>query len=341
MAGKKRGIRVGKKPRAKVKAQSSVVAVTPAREKKVRSRRAAIPGVPRVQMDWLNESNFVKLTLDPCNGPLAASPFGATENAYTWRLNFRQTVTANANGHVIAALYPLGIYNLGSGVTTAPLPLQVWGGSFVNDANIGQTSSISTTIPGAANLTTMAAQVRPIAGCVKLKYTGPANTAQGEMYAWEGQGDENFASVASSQSMIVRQSPQYFILNGANAPITSGVEAMLNYAKAPIAQTQYADPLVTHTDVYCPMAVVGVSGASSGSAFVVEGTIIVEWTPQLSLGMPRPNQMLLKPGAAERVANALKMAAPLLVRVGSQVLGGYAGMLATSAKFGADVIRAM
>lgn len=193
--------------------------------------------------------------------------------------------------------------------------------------------------PGSQAIATMAAQVRVTAGCIKLKYLGPASSASGELYGWEGQADENFAHSAGTGNMTNRATPQYFCLNGKVAPVTAGIESMLNYAKAPSPQCNYGDVQVNRTDVFCPMACVGISGGPASTQYVVEATIIVEWTPMLSSGIPNASQYLLKPGSAERVANAIKMISPMLVRVGETALGGYAGMFNKAMKFGAAVYK--
>lgn len=135
--------------------------------------------------------------------------------------------------------------------------------------------------------------------------------------------------------------PQAFCLNGATLPITAGVEARLNYGDASSTQSNWGDIVVGRTDVFCPMAVVGVSGGPPSTNYVVEATIILEWTPQMQQGVPAPRPPMKAPGAAERVANALRSIAPLLVSAGDAALGGYAGLFGKTVRFGAAVYSAM
>jgi hypothetical protein len=96
----------------------------------VKRQKAVARAKPKREQDksgsgtYINEANFVKLVLDPCNGPLTKSPFGSRENSYVWRLNSRTTVVVGANGNFMAALYPKGVYNT-SASTTFPSTMQV------------------------------------------------------------------------------------------------------------------------------------------------------------------------------------------------------------------------
>jgi hypothetical protein len=353
MAGSKKAKQNGqqqqaKKSRKKSKGQQAVnPAQQSARDSAKAQKRALAPkysGLKMSAMDGraISESDFIKMTLDPCHGPLTTSPFGKTENSYIWRLNYRSTVTSNASGNLMAALYPKGMFNaFGSGAANYPQCLQLWNGSGVTDSGAG-TSSTASVFPGTLALEGIAAQLRVTAGCIKLNYIGPAQTAQGQLWAWEGQGDENFASVAAAQTMVARQSPNGFMMNGMTAPVMQGVEAMLNYAKvATDDQYKFADIQVFTSDVYCPFAAVGVSGGPATTNYVLEATVIVEWTPLLSQGVPAPSAAMVKPGAAERVANALRSVAPLLVKAAGLPLGGYASMVGKAVSFGAQVYNAL
>jgi len=289
-----------------------------------------------------SEKDFIKLVMDPCSGPLVASPFGSTENAYIWRLNYRGTLASNAGGHLMAALYPKGVYNnFGSNSANLPQCIQLWNGSSLNDSALAVSSSTGQAMPGLQNLISMGAQIRVTAGCIKMNYIGPANVAQGELYAWEGQGDENLAAVASSYVMTNKSSPAQFCINGKPLPITAGAEARLDYAKASEQQRSWGDPQVGQADVYCPIAVVGVSGGPASTNYVVEATLVVEWIPMLSQGIPAAPAAMRAPGAADRVANAIKSIAPLLVSASTVPLGGYAGAFGQAARFTSKVAKAL
>lgn len=333
------------KRRTRNKAKSKGNAANPPREKALAEKRA--PKYKGLKMQgedgrYISEADFIKMTLDPCHGPLTASPFGKTENSYIWRLNYRGTLLANATGNLFVALNPLGMYNgFGSASANLPQAIQIWNAAGLNDTTIGN-SNIAVSVPGIQALEGVAAQLRVTAGCVKLNYIGAANVACGQLYAWEGQGDETFASVASSQAMTARQTPNSFMMSGMTAPITAGVESMLNYGKVGSpAQWQFGDVQVGRTDVFAPFAVVGVSNGPANAAYVCEVTVIVEWTPLLSQGVPAPVAASIKPGAADRVANALRLVAPLLVKTSSMALGGYAGLVGKAVTFGAQVYQAL
>lgn len=142
--------------------------------------------------------------------------------------------------------------------------------------------------------------------------------------------------------MTTLQSPNSYMLNGMTAPITAGVESILNFSKvATEDQWKYGDIRVARPDVYCPVSVVGVSGGPASTNYVLEATVIVEWTPLLSQGVPAPVAAQAKPGAAERVANALRQVAPLLVKAAAMPVGGYAGLVGKAVNFGAQVYQAL
>lgn len=344
--GKTQKKRKGAK-KAKKMAREAVAAPV-GKQAVVAKKRAAKPNYQGFQAmnglgQYVSEPDFVKMTLDPCHGPLTASPFGKTENSYIWRLNYRGTVGSNTSGNLMACLFPNGVFN-GFGSASANLPqlLQLWNYSTLSDGTAPLNSQVAFTVPGIQALEGVAAQVRVTAGCIKLNYVGSANNAQGQLYAWEGQGDENFASIASSQLLTTKSSPNSYMMSGMTAPVTSGVESMLNFSKvATEDQWKFGDIQVGRTDVYCPCAVVGVSGGPPSTNYVLEATIIVEWTPLLSQGVPAPVAASVKPGAAERVANTLRRVAPLLVRAASIPVGGYAGMMSKAVTFGAQVYQAL
>lgn len=289
----------------------------------------------------MSDKQVAKMIQDPCNADLTLSPFGASEDAYVWRMNYRQTVTSNATGFLAAALYPLGVYNTGA-IFTAPQPIQVWSSAALDDATVNLSASSVNAMPGLAALCLggMVGQIRVTAGCIKLHYTGAANNAAGEMYGWEGQGDAQFA-YNSANALKSKVGFGTYALTGQVFPITAGVEAGLNYSQCPSTQTNYGDPAVTHTDVYSPMAVVGVSGGAPSAPYILEATIIVEWVPVTNVGIPKANVTLVAPGTAERVANLLKIASPMLVRAGEYALGGYASAVADAYRFGKKVYRAL
>lgn len=290
-----------------------------------------------------SEKDYIKMALDPCHGPITHSPFGTSENSYIWRLNYRSVQTSNSSGHMAVALFSNGVYNgFGSAAASLPQLIQVWNDAGFNDTGLNRGSTVVGTVPGLTSLLGIAEQVRITAGCVKLNYIGPATVAQGELYAWEGQGDGAVAHVPATQTMLMVRDPQELCLNGMTAPITAGVESRLNYAKvASETQRAWGDMEVGRADVFCPVAIAGISGGPPSTNYVVEATIIVEWTPALKAGVPAPPAPMRNPGAAERVANALKQVAPLLVSVAGVPLGGYAGAFGKAVKFGAAVYSAM
>lgn len=344
MANRKRvkSAKKGKKTNQQPQSQQQV-----AREKTTtRKRKSKMPKQPTQWqgvngVTYSNESDFMKLVLDPCAGPLEVSPFGAVENAYVWRMNYRSTFNSNASGNIMAMLYPSGVYNgFGSNSANLPQSIQVWNGSGLVDTVAGNATA-AYPVPGLVALETLAQQLRVTAGCVKIKYIGPANSACGELYAWEGQGDEIVGAVASTQMVSSGRTPSDYAVNGQTFPITAGAEAMLNYSKCPPGQLGYGDPTIPQTGSYCPIAVVGVSGGPPSTAYVVEATLIVEWIPKLTQGIPAPNAKLTHPGAAERVANAIKLVAPLLVKAADLPTMGYASMFNKALKFGQSVYKLM
>jgi len=295
------------------------------------SAKRPVGMVPTPRAETLNEQNFVNMTLDPCNGPLTRSPFGATENAYLWRLNFRRTVQANAGGYLAAALNPLGIYQ-GSGASL----INWWAQAGLNDSAVSLPASSAVGMPGSASLAGIAAQTRVIAGCIKLNYIGAAQAAQGQLIGWEGQADEVFTGgTAYTNTRCLSD----FAVNGNTYPITSGVESRLNYSKASPQQLQYGDVNVARMDVFSPCALVAISGGPSSAFYVLEATIVVEWTPNLSVGIPAPSPVQARPGAAERVANALRNVSPLLVSAVTPLLGPYAAAFGTAVNFAGRVAK--
>lgn len=287
--------------------------------------------VPTPKADMLNEQNFVNMTLDPCNGPLTRSPFGATENAYLWRLNFRRTVQANTGGYLAAALNPLGIYQ-GGGSSL----INWWAQAGLNDGAASLPASSAVGMPGSASLTGIAAQVRIIAGCIKLNYIGAASASQGQLIGWEGQADEVFSGgTAYTNTRCLSD----FAVNGNTYPLDVGVESRLSYAKASPQQLQYGDVNLPRMDVFSPCAFVGVSGGPSSAYYVLEATVVVEWTPNLYVGIPAPSPVMAKPGAADRVANALRSVSPLLVSAVRPLLGPYAAAFGTAVTFAGRVAK--
>lgn len=328
---------IGKrKPRAKARKVVSRVDL-PKKTAKSRLGITKAMGTLSLGKEWLNESDFVKMTLDPCNAKLTKSPFGSTQNAYLWRVNYRSVVAAAPNGNLMLAFYPLGLTNYGA--ATAPQIVQSWTGLADNATMVAAGTYIVPPVIG--QFQSMAAQVRITAGCVGLQYIGSAQNAAGRLYGWEGQGDEVFLQYSGTAVMQSRQAPCDFMNSGRVLPITAGVEASLNYTKAPPQQLGYVDPKVARTDVYTPMAVVGVSGGAASANYEMTLSFVVEWTPLLNEGIANDNVTLVKPGAAERIANALKMVAPLLVRAGTSALGGYANVVAPGVKLGYNIGKAL
>lgn len=348
MAGNAGKQQAGSKKKRTRKSKAKAANASKPAEKVLARKRAGAPKYEGLRMTgpdgrYISESDFIKLTLDPCHGPLTASPFGKTENSYIWRLNYRSTIVSNSAGHMMAVLNPLGVYNaFGSSSANLPQNIQIWSTTGLSDSAISVGSNGTAAMPGIQALEGVAAQVRVTAGCITLSYVGSAQNAQGQLYAWEGQGDEVFASVAAAQNMTCKQTPTGFAMNGMTAPITAGVEAMLNYSKvATEDQWKFGDIQVGRADVFTPFAVVGVSGGPSTANYIVEATLVVEWTPLLSQGVPAPVAAVVKPGSAERVANALRLVAPLLVKTSSVALGGYAPLVGKVARFGAQVYQAL
>jgi hypothetical protein len=311
----------------------------------VKRQKAVARAKPKREQDksgpgtYINEANFVKLVLDPCNGPLTKSPFGSRENSYVWRLNSRTTVVVGANGNFMAALYPKGVYNT-SASTTFPSTMQVWTNPSLTGVN--EVADQVREFPGTATVAGIAAQLKITAGCVKATYTGVANNASGQLFGWEGQGDTVIAQYSGSNAMMHTQSLTAASLNGMTYPITAGVESRLDYSKANPQQNYFsASTQVPVSDVYCPIAMVGGYSLPVGQSILVEYTLIVEWTPLMTSGIPPQTIELARPGVELRVANALRGVGAMLVSAGPMMLGGYAGMVGKVLQGGARVARSL
>lgn len=287
------------------------------------------------------ERDYLKLVMDPCNGPRVKSLLPGNNGAIVQKLDFRCTVTTPTDGTrrlVMAVIVPdqwktTSFTYLGS---TIQLPHELSNVDMSsNGADVPFIVPVSFANTGA--IEAIADSARAIAGCVKMRYIGKASEASGIMFGWEGLNSRLTPAVShfgsgDNGNWVPTRPGNSFIMDGKTASVGATIEAKLNPSRMDVvnsafvtdvggaSQPQTALPGALNTANLhdTPVLVVGCSGAAAGQIFEVTGTIVYEVKPKTSFASlapvetPAVNRAQAK-GSWDKVVQAVESYAPMLV----------------------------
>jgi len=284
--------------------------------------------------------SYARLVLDPCHGPFTQSNMPGIGGGQAIRMPFRLKVTvpsatSNITGGAITggavsdtltailtphAMVP-GVGPFSLSVVSTSNESQVLGGPpaagyFVAQDPVGLTA-----------LASMAGEARPIAACVRISCLGSDTVNSGLFFGYEGPARQIIQHSGDDTTQYYPQiSAQQLILTGGiTNPNTYGIlEAKVNYPNAsPDWQTfrQLTGSASSATGVLSsgdaadpdwsqmPIAVAGVTSATPGAQYLIDGAIVYEWQPKLALGIDTPARKPVGPTALQSTARTIQSVA--------------------------------
>lgn len=295
--------------------------------------------------------DYARLIANPCEGKLAHAVMPSSAGSFVMRIPFRRSITlpstsvnvyggsyaAGVNGTNCKTMY-FGIfpnnYIIGPQAT-------VFGayahnnGSGYSPTNVAWAPELSDQWDpqGLQTLKNLAGKVRPIAGCIKVRYAGAAGNSAGTMVAYEGPAKNLFgrfgkwesdpANPNATQMQPFSSFDNFYLAGKATNSGVNEAEARLNYARVDEYWTEFRD--FSTEGVYpkaadpttMPMACVVIQDAIPGSTYNVEGALVYEWIPTLGDGIQLPSPPVITPGALEKTSNLLRKSGDMLVSFAS------------------------
>lgn len=348
---KSKGKSKGKPSVAQRKAQSARDKAKVASRPK--SQRGAKVYTQRPTKSMSQMSPYAKLTLDPCEAKLTSAPIPGRYGAQAIRLPYRAVLTVPSGCNTLAAsIFPHAMQPFGGSfpaVCTIQCLTNESSGTAWNSASGGPgATNVSVVTPqGLGALYNISSELRPIAGCVRLGYIGAQGNNAGAWVAYEGPYAQLYGKQGSSANPVGESAYS----SGLQVPVstlaldawtscdtTKSVEAKVNIAAAdPYWQTFRATGNGIQTGAYvkgqgqldscsltdpdltgAPVATVAISGAVTGTQYLLTGAIVYEWVPNVTLGMPAPQRSLRDPKTLQTTVAQLAKYGRMLVGLVAQ-----------------------
>lgn len=297
---------------------------------------------------------YARLVLDPCNAPFTQSNLPGSGGAQAIRVPFRQICYVPSAGvapsgaalsgmpacdTLFAILVPHAMV-AGSG----PAALTIYGASNETGAAQGLSGGfIQYDPPGLSGLNSYVGEMRPVAACLRITCMATDTANSGLFFGYEGAARQmvQHGTVAdSTTSYYPTQTAQNMIFNGRTSGKTySSFEAKVNYPNAdpewqefreltPTAgQAGTANSTTRSADAtdpdfsQMPIAIVGVTSAAAGARYLVDGVIVYEWQPKLTVGVMTPARIPANPSALGQSAKSVQSIA---VKTGGMLVGAIA-----------------
>lgn len=317
---------------------------------------------------------YARLVLDPCEASFAQSNFAGAGGSTSVRLPFRQIVhlpsstktlagAATTSGPVADTLFAVltphcmvagGGSPYALGIFTAP-----------NETNTILESGGAVYDPkGLSGLSSYVGEMRPTAACLRITCMGSDNENTGIFYGYEGSAKSIIKHSGDNGTLFVPNvAAQDMIFNGQTSANTyETFESRINYPNAEEDWQEFRNMTVSlgqagagnSTDrspdgtdpdfSQMPIAVVGVTSGTPGCRYLVDGAIVYEWYPKMTIGIAAPPRssapLSAKESTAKYVADVAKAAGGMLVGIAkhqmasgnaNQVLGLLKGAYAAQA----------
>lgn len=264
---------------------------------------------------------YAGLVLDPCNARFTQSSLPGAGGSTCVRCPFRQVVYAQKSGVDIfgnadatvtssrdtigALLTPHCMIN-GNGT---PGAVSIYGAN--SEAQTFLIAGGNSADPqGLLGLSSYVGEMRPVAACIRITCMGSDLENTGMFFGYEGTAKQYIRHTTVSDmatAFIPNTSAQNFIFNGRTSGDTyKTFEAMVNY---PCADEDWQDfrsltvnaaqsganfsvtrsPDGTDPDFsQMPIAFVGVTSATPGCRYLIDGAIVYEWFPKAFVGLSAP-----------------------------------------------------
>jgi len=193
--------------------------------------------------------------------------------------------------------------------------------------------------PGLSALTSFVGEMRPVAACVRISCYAPETQNSGMFFGYEGSAKNiviNTSAGDKSSYFTLGQTAQNVIFNGMTTGDTfSTYEVRINYpaadanwqtfrdmSRTAVAAGTYDGADAAEFDLSdMPVAVVGITGGTPGTRYLMDGAIVYEWQPKLTVGMSAP----------KRQATASSSMLAQTGKLVQQVANKWGGMLISSA----------
>lgn len=304
-----------------------------------KKRSAGSSGVP----------SYAALVLDPCKAAFTQSALPGANGSTCIRCPFRQvvtvpnasTVTGGPSGTVPACdtLFAALIPHAMSTTAASPSAVAIYGAA-TEQAQPSFESGAFQDPQGLASLTSFVGEMRPVAACIRITCMGSDTNNTGIFFGYEG-SCKSFLKHATGSDVTTQYIPgtnaQNLIFNGQTSGDTyKTFEARINYPNADEDWQQFRNSVSVPTQALAgnsrlgsfdatdpdfsgmPVAIVGVTSATTGCRYLIDGAIVYEWYPKIESGYSAPPRENSSASALKTVANYVQSVAK---RAGGMLVG--------------------
>jgi len=300
-------------------------------------------------------SAYAKLVLDPCHAVFTQSNMPGGGGSQMVRCPFRQIVYAQSAGSTLSGTAASGTPACDSFFAVLTPHAMVAGtgpdtlGVF---PAIGETSlpisngGLAVDLQGLSGLSSYAGEMRPVSACVRITCMAPDTSNSGLFFGYEGTARQILQHITTTDNttpFIPCVTPQNLIFNGSTSGQTfKTFEARINYPAADpewqemrnmtpgVSQSTGVDNGVTRSPdgsdpdfSQMPIAIVGVTSAQSGARYLIDGAVVYEWAPKLTIGLSAPPK---KPVNTTALASSGKIVQTVARKMGGMLVSTVADM---------------
>lgn len=353
MAGKTK--QVSKSEAARRKSQSSRDKKGTTSSKQNYAPKAVVPTKSKKKKSNSAGGNaYAKLVLDPCMALQTQSNMPGNTNTQVVRLPYRQVVyipTAGVGTNGAAASGMPSCDTIMAILT--PHSMVAGGGTFagiiqgaVNESTAPiSTGNTSFDPQGLSGLASYVGEMRPISACVRISCMATDTANSGLFYGYEGTAKQyitHYTPTDYTSGFVSNVTAQNIILSGGqtSGATFSAFEARINYPNADpewqemrnmtstTAQGGTSGSVTRSGDgsdpdfSEMPIAIVGVTSATPGARYLIDGAIVYEWAPKLTIGIAAPQE---KPANKVALATSAKAVEAVASKMGGMLVGAVSG----------------
>lgn len=295
-----------------------------------------------------SSSPYARLVLDPCMAAFTQSNLPGAGGSTTVRLPFRQIVTLPSSSTVDVNGSPSTGVTISDTLFAVLTPhCMVAGSSTPSALGIFCAATESMYIPqagggtydpkGLSGLASYVGEMRPVAACIRITCMGGDSNNTGVFFGYEGSAKAIIKHSGDQSTIFVPNvSAQDMIFNGQSSGDTySTFESRINYPNAEEDWQEFRSLTATlgqagagnstnnsgdGTDPdfsQMPIALVGVTSGTPGCRYLIDGAIVYEWYPKMTIGLAAPPRttapLNVRESTAKAVADAAKRAGGMLV----------------------------
>lgn len=356
MAGKTKAVSKSELARRKAQAAKDKRGTASAKQRSTPMSVARTKSNKKTGPKGGTSSQYARLVLDPCNAPFTQSNMPGSGGAQAIRVPFRQIAYVPSAGvgcsgaavsgfpscdTLFAVLTPHAMVSGGG-----PSVLGIYGA--VNETTVANGTSgsyIWTDPPGLSGLNSYVGEMRPAAACVKISCMATDTVNSGLFFGYEGTARQMLIHFPPgtdyNQPFFPIQTAQNLIFNGQTSGKTYNTfEARINYPSADpewqefrqlsaasgqstgVGNAVTRSPDGTDPDFsQMPVAVVGVTSATPGARYLIEGVVVYEWQPKITVGVIAPIKKIANPAALQSAAKVVQNVA---AKTGGMLVGAIA-----------------